>query len=155
MHSSYQNWIQFYCHSLKTHSISIHPQCIKCLMSTGLLFWRAFCRPSNVVAETMAAMESANWRVLTWVCSHWLCGPLVCHWPLFGCQGCSKGVPNGNTFLCKSDVWFYPLSTSAKAQNNNLLVKCRGGCAPCPCGSYSPVAFYIVMKYYNASELLS
>ena len=27
---SQQNWIQIYCHSLQTHSISIHPQCIKC-----------------------------------------------------------------------------------------------------------------------------
>ena len=29
-HSLHQNWIQFYCHSLQAHLISIHPQGIKC-----------------------------------------------------------------------------------------------------------------------------
>ena len=33
---SHQNWIQFYCCSLRTHSISIQPQCIKCWMLSGL-----------------------------------------------------------------------------------------------------------------------
>ena len=94
-HSSHQNWIQFYCHSLQAHSISIHPQCIKCWMLTGLLFWRAFYQPSKVTAGTMAPIEGANWAVGTCICSHELCGPLVCYWPLCGGHGCSWGVSRG------------------------------------------------------------
>ena len=92
---SHQNWIQFYCRSIQTHSISIHPLCIKCQMLTGLLFSRAFCRPSRVTAGTMGPMEGANWTVGTCICSHWLCGPLECYWPLCGRHGCSWGVPRG------------------------------------------------------------
>ena len=50
-------------------------------MLTDLFSWRAFYRPSKVTAGTMAPMESVNWLVGTWVCSHWLCGQLVQHWP--------------------------------------------------------------------------
>ena len=57
-------------------------------MLTGLLFSRAFCRPSRVTAETMGPMEGTNWTVGTCICSHWLCGPLVCYWPLCGRHGC-------------------------------------------------------------------
>ena len=32
----------------------------------------------------MAPMEGANWAVGAWICSHRLCGPLVCHWPVCG-----------------------------------------------------------------------
>ena len=90
---SHQNWIQFYCHSLQTHSISIHPLCIKCQMLTGLLFSRAFCRPSRVTSGTMGPMEGANWTLGTCICSHWPCGPLECYWPLCGRHGCSWSVP--------------------------------------------------------------
>ena len=90
---SHQNWIQFYCRSLQTHSISIHPLCIKCQMLTGLLFSRAFCRPSRVTAGTMGPMEGANWTVRTCICSHWLFGPLECYWPLCRRHGCSWSVP--------------------------------------------------------------
>ena len=64
-------------------------------MLTGLLFSRAFCRPSRVTAGTMEPMESANWTVGTCICSHWLCGPLECYWPLCGRHGCSWSVPRG------------------------------------------------------------
>ena len=92
---SHQNWIQFYCCSLKTHSISIHPHCIKCQMLNGILFSRAFCRPSRVTAGTMGPMEGANWTVGTCICSHWLCGLLEYYWPLCGHHGCSWSVPRG------------------------------------------------------------
>ena len=62
-------------------------------MLTGLLFSRAFCRPSRVTAGTMGPMEGTNWTVGTCVCSHWLCGPLVCYWPLCEHHGCSWSVP--------------------------------------------------------------
>ena len=64
-------------------------------MLTGLLFSRAFCRPSRVTAGTMRPMEGANWTVGTCICSHWLCGPLECYWPLCGRHGCSWSVPRG------------------------------------------------------------
>ena len=64
-------------------------------MLTGLLFSRAFCRPSRVMAGTMGPMEGANWTVRTCICSHWLCGPLECYWPLCGRHGCSWSVPRG------------------------------------------------------------
>ena len=64
-------------------------------MLTGLLFSKAFCRPSRVTAGTMGPMEGANWTVGTCICSHWLCGPLGCYWPLCGRHGCSWGVPGG------------------------------------------------------------
>ena len=87
--------------AVQTHSISIHPHCIKCQMLTGLLFSRAFCRPSRVTAETMGPMEGANWTVRTCICSHWLCGLLECYWPLCGCYGCSWSVPRvGPGLLC-------------------------------------------------------
>ena len=92
---SHQNLIQFYCRSLQTHSISIHPLCIKCQILTGLLFSRAFCRLSRVTAGTMGPMEGANWTMGTCICSHWLCGPLECYWPLCGRHGCSWSVPRG------------------------------------------------------------
>ena len=62
-------------------------------MLTGLLFSRAFCRPSRVTAGTMGLMEGTNWTVGTCICSHWLCGPLLCYWPLCGHHGCSWSVP--------------------------------------------------------------
>ena len=31
----------------------------------------------------------------TCICSQWLCGPLVCYWPLCGRNGCSWSVPRG------------------------------------------------------------
>ena len=68
-------------------------------MLTGLLYSRAFCRPSRVTAGTMRPMEGANWTVGTCIFSHWLCGPLVCYWPLCGRHGCSWSVPQG---------WFLP-----------------------------------------------
>ena len=92
---NHQNWIQFYCRSLQTHSISIHSQCIKCWMLTGLLFSTVFCRPSKVTAGTMVPMEGTNWTVRTCICSRWLCGPLLCYWPLCGCHGCSWSVSRG------------------------------------------------------------
>ena len=64
-------------------------------MLTGLLFSRAFCRPSRVTAGTMGPMEGANWTVGICICSHWLCGPLECYWPLCGRHGCSWSVPRG------------------------------------------------------------
>ena len=64
-------------------------------MLTGLLFSRAFCRPSRVTTGTMGPMGGANWTVRACICSHWLCGPLVCYWPLCGHHGCSLGVPRG------------------------------------------------------------
>ena len=64
-------------------------------MLTGLLFSRAFCRPSRVTAGAMGPMEGTNWTVGTCICSHWLCGPLVCYWPLCGRHGCSWSVPGG------------------------------------------------------------
>ena len=64
-------------------------------MLTGLLFSRAFCRPSRVTAGTMGPMEGANWTVGTCICSQWLCGPLECYWPLCGRHGCSWSVPRG------------------------------------------------------------
>ena len=64
-------------------------------MLTGLLFSRAFCRPSRVTAGTMGPMEGANWTVRTCICSHWLCGPLECYWPLCGRHGCTWSVPRG------------------------------------------------------------
>ena len=36
-HCLHQNWIQFYCHSWKTHSLSIHPQCISAFVKGILL----------------------------------------------------------------------------------------------------------------------
>ena len=68
-------------------------------MLTGLLFSRAFCRPSRVTAGTMRSMEGANWTVRTCICSHWLCGPLGCYWPLCGRHGCSWSVPRGGFCL--------------------------------------------------------
>ena len=65
-------------------------------MLTGLLFSRAFCRPSRVTAGAMGPMEGANWTVRTCICSHWLCGPLECYWPLCGCHGCSWSVPRSS-----------------------------------------------------------
>ena len=65
-------------------------------MLTGLLFSRAFCRPSRVTAGTMGFMEGANWIVGTCICSHWLCGPLLCYWPLFKRHGCSWSVHRGD-----------------------------------------------------------
>ena len=64
-------------------------------MLTGLLFSRAFCRPSRVTAGTMGPMEGANWTVGTCIRSHWLRGPLECYWPLCGRNGCSWSVPRG------------------------------------------------------------
>ena len=64
-------------------------------MLTGLLFSRAFCRPSRVTAGTMGPMEGANWTVRTCICSHWLCGPLECYWSQCGRHGCSCSVPRG------------------------------------------------------------
>ena len=64
-------------------------------MLTGLLFSRAFCRPSRLTAGTMGPMEGTNWTVGTCICSHWLRGPLVCYWPLCGRHGCSWSVPRG------------------------------------------------------------
>ena len=37
----------------------------------------------------------ANWTVRTCICTHWLCGPLECYWPLCGHHGCSWSVPRG------------------------------------------------------------
>ena len=68
-------------------------------MLTGLLFSRAFCRPSRVTAGTMGLMEGANWTVGTCICSHRLCGPLECYWPLCGRHGCSWSVPKGGFCL--------------------------------------------------------
>ena len=65
-------------------------------MLTGLLFSRAFCRPSRVTARTMGPTEGANWTVRTCICSHWLCGLLECYWPLCGRHGCSWSVPRGS-----------------------------------------------------------
>ena len=67
-------------------------------MLTGLLFSRAFCRPSRVTAGTMGPMEGTNWTVGTCICSHLLCGALVCYWPLCGRHGCSWGVPRGGFY---------------------------------------------------------
>ena len=64
-------------------------------MLTGLLFSKAFCRPSRVMAGTMVPMEGVNWTVETCIYSHWLCGPLKCYWPLCGHHGCSWSVPRG------------------------------------------------------------
>ena len=64
-------------------------------MLTGLLFSRAFCQPSRVMAGTMEPMDGTNWTVGTCICSHWLCGPLVCYWILCGRHGCSWSVPRG------------------------------------------------------------
>ena len=63
-------------------------------MLTGLLLWRAFRWPTKVMAGTMAPMEGTNWAVGSWICSYLLCCPLVYHWLLCGCHGCSWGVLN-------------------------------------------------------------
>ena len=62
-------------------------------MLTGLLFSRAFCRPSRVTAGTMGPLEGANWTVGTCICSRWLYGPLECYWTLCGRNDCSWSVP--------------------------------------------------------------
>ena len=80
---------------LLSHFLDEGLLCIKCQMLTGLLFSRAFCRPSRVTAGTMGPMEGANWTVGTCICSQWLCGPLECYWPLCGCHGCSWSVRRG------------------------------------------------------------
>ena len=77
-------------------------------MLTGLLFSRAFCRPSRVTARTMGPMEGANWTVRTCIYSHWLCGPLAvrptgcaAHWSVIGqCVGvmAAHGVSLGVVF---------------------------------------------------------
>ena len=80
-----------------TDTLNIYPSPLyQCQMLTGLLFSRAFCRPSRVTAGTMGPMEGANWTVGTYVCSLWLCGPLECYWPLCGCHGCPWSVPMGS-----------------------------------------------------------
>ena len=62
-------------------------------MLTGLLFSRAFCRPSRVTAGTMGPLEGANWTVGTCICSRWLYGLLECYWTLCGRNDCSWSVP--------------------------------------------------------------
>ena len=48
------------------------------------------------MARMIGPMEGTNWTAWTCICSHWLCGPLVCHWPLCGRHGSSWAVPRGN-----------------------------------------------------------
>ena len=100
-HSLHQNWIQFYCYSLQAHSISIHPQCIKCWMLTGLLFSRAFCQPSKVMAETMGPMGApiGQWGPVFSPTGLWPTGVILATvWALWLLMGCPKG-------------WFFPPPT--------------------------------------------
>ena len=102
LHSLYQNSIQFYCHSLQ---ISIHPQCIKCQMFTGLLFRRAFCLTSKDTTGTMSPtkgtklnknVSTADWigclrTLLMW--QEPLCGCLLASWMLQECPNQSILLP--------------------------------------------------------------
>ena len=90
--------MKIYCRSLQTHSISIHPLCIKCQMLTGLLFSRAFSDPPESPLE-----QWDPWRAPT--IEQW--GPVsaptscVAHWSVLGhCVGvmAAHGVSLGVVF---------------------------------------------------------
>ena len=75
-----------------TDKLNIYPSPMYQVLSFNwFVFLKGICLPSKVTAETVALMEDAIWAVGTWVCFHWLCGPLVCYWPLCRCDG-SHGV---------------------------------------------------------------
>ena len=60
---------------------------------------------SSVKCYILPTLQSHSWNngthggrqlaVGIWIYFHWLCGPLVCHWPLCGHHGCSWSVPRG------------------------------------------------------------
>ena len=90
LHSLHQNWIQFYCRSLQTHSISIHPQCIKCLMSTDLLSWGNFSDPpkSRLKQWHQWRVPNGQWGpgfAPTDSVAHWYVIAVWKPWLLMGC----------------------------------------------------------------------
>ena len=77
-----------------TDTLNIYPSPLYQVSNAN---WSAFLKgifqPSRVTARTMGPMEGANWTVRTCICSHWMCGPLGCYWPLCEHHGCSWSVP--------------------------------------------------------------
>ena len=57
--------------------------------------WSAF------LNSILPTLQSHGWnnethgghQLSTCICSHWLCGPLLCYWQLCGHHGCSRSVP--------------------------------------------------------------
>ena len=76
LHCLHQNWIQFYCHSW--HVLNIYPSPVYQVLTVN---WSA------IVKGILLTIQGHSWKngthgghqlaVGTWVCSHWLWGPLL------------------------------------------------------------------------------